>query len=126
MNEREITAGLAPTPGYRYADRVGDHLHLAGQVPLDAAGVLVGAGDVQAQVRQCAKNLFAIVEAHRFGREDIHQLTVYVVGEQHVLQDAWVAVVECFDGNVPPATLLGVNLLGYTGQLVELDAHVSR
>jgi enamine deaminase RidA (YjgF/YER057c/UK114 family) len=126
MNEREITAGLAPTPSYRYADRVGDRLHLAGQVPLDAAGVLVGAGDVQAQVRQCAKNLFAIVEVHRFGREDIHQLTVYVVGEQHVLHDAWVAVVECFDGNVPPATLLGVNLLGYAGQLVELDAHVSR
>lgn len=126
MNEREIAAGLASTPSYRYADRVGDHLHLAGQVPLDAAGLLVGAGDAQAQVRQCAKNLFTVVEAHGFGREDIHQLKVYVVGEQHVLHDAWVAVVECFDGNVPPATLLGVNLLGYAGQLIELDAHVSR
>jgi enamine deaminase RidA (YjgF/YER057c/UK114 family) len=78
MNERELAAGLAPTPGYRYADRFGDHLHLAGQVPLDAAGALVGAGDVRAPVRQCAKNLFAVVGVHGFGREDIHQLTVYV------------------------------------------------
>ena len=126
MNDREIAAGLAPTPSYRYADRIGDHLHLAGQVPLDAAGVLVGVGDVQAQVRQCATNLFAVVEAHGFGRQDVHQLTVYVVGEHQVLLDAWAAIVECFDGNVPPATLLGVNLLGYADQLVELDARVER
>jgi enamine deaminase RidA (YjgF/YER057c/UK114 family) len=126
MNEDEIAAGLAPTPNYRYADRVGDRLLLAGQVPLDAIGGLVGERDVRAQVRQCAANLFAVVALHGFGREDIHQLTVYVVGAQHVLQDAWAAVTECFDGNVPPATLLGVNLLGYVGQLVELDARVER
>jgi enamine deaminase RidA (YjgF/YER057c/UK114 family) len=126
VNDDEHAAGLAPTPGYRYADRVGDRLHLAGQVPLDGAGQLVGAGDAGAQVRQCAQNLFTVIALHGFGRGDIHQLTVYVVGDQDVLHDAWVAVTECFDGNVPPATLLGVNRLGYVGQLVELDARVER
>jgi len=58
--------------------------------------------------------------------DDIHQLTVYVVGEQHVLHEAWVAVTACFNGDVPPATLLGVDHLGYVDQLVELDARVER
>jgi enamine deaminase RidA (YjgF/YER057c/UK114 family) len=126
MNEPEIAAGLAPTPNYRYADRVGDRLYLAGQVPLDGAGRLVGTDDVGAQVRQCAANLFALITLHGFGRDDIHQLTVYVVGEQHVLHEAWVAVTACFNGDVPPATLLGIDHLGYVDQLVELDARVER
>ena len=45
MNELEIKAGLAPTPGYRYAKQIGNQLHIAGQVPLDSAGTLVGLGD---------------------------------------------------------------------------------
>ncbi len=51
-------------------------------------------------------------------------LTVYVVGEHEHLVDAWAAVSQCFGGTVPPATLLGVNLLGHRGQLVEIDATV--
>ena len=32
----------------------------------------------------------------------------------------------CFENNVPPATLLGVTLLGYRDQVVEIDAVVER
>ncbi|MDH4146490.1 MAG: RidA family protein, partial [Acidimicrobiia bacterium] len=52
------------------------------------------------------------------------RLIVYVVGEHQNLLDAWSAVTEWFAGDVPPATLLGVNLLGYSDQLVEIDATV--
>ena len=51
---------------------------------------------------------------------------MYVVGAQQNLRNAWVAVTNGFDGNVPPATLLGVALLGYVDQLVEVDAVVER
>ena len=99
-NADEQAAGLAPTPGYRYADVAGDQLFVAGQVPL--------------------------VEVHRFGLADVRQLTVYVVGPHQHLLDAWAAVNEWFDGNVSPATLLGVHLLGYPEQLVEIDATIVR
>jgi hypothetical protein len=69
---------------------------------------------------------FTLVEAHGFGREDIHQLTIYVVGSHQNLLDAWAAIVRGFDLDVPPATLLGVQCLGYEQQLVELDARVER
>ncbi len=125
-NEPDAVAGLAPTPGYRYADRVGDRLFVAGQVPLDVDGNLVGAGDAGAQARQCLRNLVTLVEHHGFATGDIHQFTVYVVGEHQNLLDAWDGVTGWFDGSVPPATLLGVPCLGYATQLVEIDATVTR
>jgi enamine deaminase RidA (YjgF/YER057c/UK114 family) len=122
----EDDAGLPPTPGYRYADVVGNRLYLAGQVPLDANGTLAHPGDVVAQTQQCLSNLVTLITSHGFQREDIHQLTIYVVGPHQNLLDAWSAVTDALAFNVPPATLLGVNLLGYDGQLVEIDAHIER
>jgi enamine deaminase RidA (YjgF/YER057c/UK114 family) len=126
MNEAELVAGLAPTSNYRYADVLGNRLFIAGQVPVDSERRLVGADDVRAQTQQCLTNLFTLVTLHGFAREDIHQLTIYVVGEHQNLIDAWQQVTVSFDANVPPATLLGVTFLGHHGQLVEIDAHVER
>lgn len=126
MNEDELAAGLAPTAQYRYADVVGDRLFLAGQVPHDAAGALVGAGDVRAQARQCLENLARVVAVQGFELTDVHHLTVYVVGPQDHLSAAWEEVAAWFGGEVPPATLLGVHLLGYRDQVVEIDAQVER
>lgn len=55
---------------------------------------------------------------------DVRQLVVYVVREPANLSAAWQVVTESFDGQVPPATLLGVARLGHAGQLVEVDATV--
>lgn len=126
MNDEELEAGLAPTPGYRYADVVGNHLFVAGQVPLDQEGTLVGLDDSRHQAMVCLDNLRTLVELHGFTIEDLRQLTIYVVGEHQNLLDAWAATTEWFASDVPPATLLGVNLLGYDRQLVEIDATIMR
>lgn len=124
MNEREVAAGLGSTPGYRYADRVGDRLFVAGQVPFDGAGSLVGADDPALQAIACLDNLRTLLDVHGFGVDDVHRLVVHVVGEQPALAVAWDAVRSWFAGEVPPATLLGVPVLGHPGQLVEIDAEV--
>lgn len=121
-----MRAGLAATPGYRYADVAGPQLFVAGQVPHDGSGQLVGAGDPTAQAVACLDNLRTLLEVHGFAVEDIRRLVVYVVGEHQNLVDAWDAVVGWFDGGVPPATLLGVDLLGHGDQLVEIDATIVR
>src|SRR5258706_4990940 len=126
MNESEIAAGLAPTSSYRYADHVGDRLLVAGQVPLDADRNLIGDGDPAAQARQCLLNLSTLVAHHGFTGDDIHQLTVYVVGPHENLMAAWREVVAGFDMNVPPATRLGVTELGHRGQRVGIDAVVAQ
>ena len=126
MNDSEVDAGLAETPSYRYADVVGSQLFVAGQVPLDGDGQLLAHGDPAGQAVACLDNLRVVINVNGFAVEDIHQLVVYVVGEQQNLLDTWSAVTGWFDNNVPPATLLGVNLLGYGDQLVEIDATVVR
>ncbi|MEO1060166.1 MAG: RidA family protein [Actinomycetota bacterium] len=126
MNDAELEAGLAPTPGYRYADAVGDHLYVAGQVPFDAAGTLLGEDDPAAQTRACLDNLLLLLGVHGFALDDVRHLTIHVVGPHQHLLDAWSAVTGWFDDSVPPATLLGAHLLGHTGQLVEVDATIHR
>ncbi len=126
VNDDEEAAGLAATPGYRYADVDGDRLFIAGQVPLDAAGSLVGSGDPATQATACLDNLRILLSVHGFVVDDVRQLVVYVVGERQNLLDAWASVVEWFGGEVPPATLLGVSLLGHENQVVEVDATIMR
>ena len=45
MNEEEMNVGLAQTPGYRYVEKLGKQLFVAGQVPCDSDGLLVGLDD---------------------------------------------------------------------------------
>lgn len=126
MNEAERAAGLAETHSYRYADVVNDQLFVAGQVPLDSARAVVGVGDPRRQAEVCLDNLATLVGVHDFTTADVRRLTVHVVGEHQSLLDAWDGVVAWFGGDVPPATLLGVKLLGHGGQLVEIDAVIMR
>lgn len=124
MNEAELKAGLAQTPGYRYAKVIGQQLHVAGQVPQNADGVIVGAGEPKVQAARCLSNLMCILSCHGFEEQDIQRLTIYVVGPQENLVAAWTAVRDHFLDQVPPSTLLGVAVLGYREQLVEIDATV--
>lgn len=124
MNELEIAAGLCPTPSYRYAELINDQLLVAGQVPHDKHGALVGANEPATQARQCLDNLRILVEAHAFKLTDIRQLKIYVVGDREALSATWDAITAWFNHDVPPATLLGVARLGHHHQVVEIDATI--
>ena len=94
----------------------------AGAVPLDAAGRLVGPGDRRAQTKQTLDNLMLALETVGAGADDVMKTTVYVVaGDRADLAAVWEVVQ---DSGVAGAasTLLGVSLLGYEGQLVEIEA----
>ena len=117
---------LHGTPGYHHVTIVeaGRTAHLAGQCPLDAAGSLVGAHDLDAQIDQVVANSCAALAAAGAGPEDVVRSVIYVVSdEQPVLAAAWTrlngsALAPAFS---TASTLLGVAQLGFTGQLIELD-----
>lgn len=124
MVEHTNVPGLARTPGYSHAAAAsGGRLVLtAGAVPLDADGNLVGIGDRVAQARQVLGNLRAALGAVGAGPEDVLKTTVYVVaGDREDLADVW-GVVQESPFAAAASTLLGVSLLGYEGQLVEVEA----
>ena len=58
---------------------------------------------------------------------DVVRTTVYVAsGDQRDLVAAWEVVRAAFGDWDPPSTLLGVATLGWTGQLVEVEATAVR
>lgn len=95
----------------------------AGACPLDENGITVGVGDVAAQAAQVMVNL-RLSLADAGGRlEDVVSTTVYVVSaDQRDLVAAWDVVRDAFAPHDPPSTLLGVAVLGYDDQLVEVSA----
>ena len=115
---------LAKPPGYSHvAIATGRTLvATAGAVPLDDEGNLVGPGDPRAQTDQVVRNLVAALEAADATPADVVKTTVYVVGGSHDIQNAVWAAVQDSPFAKAPSTLLGVALLGYTGQIVEIEA----
>jgi len=64
-----------------------------------------------------------VLESAGSGFERVLKTTVYVVAEERAdLVRTWEAVEEAFAPARPPSTLLGVALLGYPEQLVEIEA----
>ncbi|MET7485639.1 RidA family protein [Streptomyces sp. NPDC005538] len=127
MLTRVTTPALFPPPTYSHATVVeaGTRLaFLAGAVPLDADGKVVGAGDA---VRQAEQVLVNLKEQLRSVGSDLGYVVatdVYVVSsEPPVLAAVW-EVVEASGLSAGPhsSTLLGVACLGYPGQLVEITA----
>ena len=118
--------GVHETPGYSHVTVVesGRLAFLAGQCPLDAAGVLVGAGDVLAQTDQVIANALTVLAAVRAKPDDVVRSVIYVVSEDNaVLAAVWRRLQ---DSELGPAfttasTLLGVARLGFAGQLIEVD-----
>jgi enamine deaminase RidA (YjgF/YER057c/UK114 family) len=95
----------------------------AGACPLDADGAVVGPGDVRAQARQAMSNLTEALAAAESGLSQVLKTTVYVAsGERADLVAAWEVISSAFGEHDVPSTLLGVAVLGYPGQLVEIEA----
>jgi enamine deaminase RidA (YjgF/YER057c/UK114 family) len=114
---------LAPGLPYEYAAvaPAGALLFTAGACPLDAAGAVVAPGDHRAQAARAAANLLAVLADHGAGPEHLVRTTVYAVGSRDEIAAAWVAIADALAPHRPPSTLLGVTVLGYRDQLVEVD-----
>jgi enamine deaminase RidA (YjgF/YER057c/UK114 family) len=111
---------------YAYAAVASDVTRLvftAGACPLDAAGDTVAPGDIPAQTRQVMANLVTALNAAGVELTDVVKTTVYVASNQQPdLVAAWDVVAETFGDHDVPSTLLGVAVLGYPDQLVEVEA----
>ena len=95
----------------------------AGACPLDPDGNTVAPGDVSAQAQQVMENLTDALAAADAQLTDVVRTTVYVATQRREdLLTAWEVVRRCFGDHDAPSTLLGVSVLGYPGQLVEVEA----
>jgi 2-iminobutanoate/2-iminopropanoate deaminase len=80
MPHQIIFSDQAPAPigPYSQAIKAGNTVYVSGQIPLDAAGQLVGAGDVSAQTHQVLKNLTAVLAAAGLTLTDVVKCSIFV------------------------------------------------
>jgi enamine deaminase RidA (YjgF/YER057c/UK114 family) len=118
-------SGLTDDVPYAYAavTAPGSLVFTAGACPLDDDGAVVAPGDVPAQTRRVMENLVVALRASGAELTDVAKSTVYVASSRREdLVAAWDVVRAAFGDHDAPSTLLGVAMLGYPDQLVEVEA----
>jgi reactive intermediate/imine deaminase len=124
-DRRFLSPDTLPRPfGYSHVvdAPAGRIVFVSGQVPLDAAGNLVGEGDFAAQVRQVFENLTAALTAADASWSDVVKLDYFVrdigeVASLRAIRDEYVNTEQ------PPAsTLVEVSRLFRDDVLVEIEA----
>ena len=110
---------------YAYASiaPAGSLIFTAGACPLDDNGHVVGADDIQAQASLAMANLGTALAAAGATLRDVLKTTVFVASARQAdLVTAWEVIRAAFGDHDAPSTLLGVSVLGYLDQLVEIEA----
>jgi enamine deaminase RidA (YjgF/YER057c/UK114 family) len=116
---------LYPDTPYDYSAEAHGLVFTAGACPLDEEGGVVAPGDYETQAERAAENLLAALAERGLGADSLLRTTIYVVArERGDLVRVW-DVVSARLGR-GPSTLLGVSLLGYPDQLVEIEVVAAR
>ena len=98
-------------------------IFLAGSCPLDEDGSTVAVGDYAGQAAACVETMRRALAAAGAVIEDVISTRVLVASSRQAdLGAAWKVVLDAFGDHDAPSTLMGVTVLGYDDQLVELEA----
>jgi enamine deaminase RidA (YjgF/YER057c/UK114 family) len=98
-------------------------IFLAGACPLNEDGSTAAAGDYRGQAAKAVENMRTALAAAGASLEDVISTKVLVAtARQEDLVAAWEVVRDAFGDHDVPSTLMGVTVLGYQDQLVEIDA----
>ncbi|MFC9943142.1 RidA family protein [Streptomyces pratensis] len=97
-------------------------IFLAGACPLNEDGSTAAVGDYAGQAAKALDNMKTALAAAGADLEDVISTRVLVAStRQEDLVTAWEVVRDAFGDHDVPSTLLGVTVLGYHDQLVEIE-----
>ena len=98
-------------------------IFLAESCPLDERGATVAVGDYAGQAAACIETMKRALAASGATIQDVISTRVLVASSsQGDLVTAWEVVRDTFGEHDVPSTLMGVTVLGYDDQLVEIEA----
>jgi enamine deaminase RidA (YjgF/YER057c/UK114 family) len=117
---------LSKPAGYSHATLVnaGRQVHVSGQVALDAAGEIVGKGDIAAQTEQVYQNLKAALSAAGADMRQVFKLVTYVVDltPARAAEIRKVRLANLPEGDYPASTMIGTTALVHPDFLIEVEA----
>jgi enamine deaminase RidA (YjgF/YER057c/UK114 family) len=98
-------------------------IFLAGACPLNADGSTAAVGDYAGQAVKAVENMRIALSDAGASLHDVISTRVLVAStNQEDLVTAWEVVRDSFGDHDVPSTLMGVTVLGYRDQLVEIEA----
>ncbi|GAA1320582.1 RidA family protein [Pseudonocardia xinjiangensis] len=98
-------------------------IFLAGACPLNADGTTAAVGDYAGQAAKAVENMrTALAEAGATIGDVISTRVLVASSRQADLVATWEVVRDAFGDHDVPSTLMGVTVLGYDDQLVEVEA----
>jgi enamine deaminase RidA (YjgF/YER057c/UK114 family) len=119
-------ATLSPPRNYSHVTVItsAKQIHVSGQIAMNAAGEVVGKGDLAAQTEQVYTNLGHALAAAGAKLSDVFKIVTYVVG---ITPDKVAAVRGARakfvgDGPFPASTMVGVTGLVHPDLLIEIEA----
>ncbi|MEO3765681.1 Rid family hydrolase [Streptomyces sp. B8F3] len=120
------SASLSDVAEYAYAATAPAEarlIFLAGACPLNADGSTAAVGDYAGQAAVSVANLRTALADAGAALPDVISTRVLVAStRQEDLVTAWQVVRDAFGEHDVPSTLMGVTVLGYHDQLVEIEA----
>ncbi|MFJ6605589.1 RidA family protein [Streptomyces lydicus] len=120
------SAALSDVAEYAYAataPAASRLIFLAGACPLNDDGSTAAIGDYRGQAAKAVENMQAALAASGAALQDVISTRVLVASaRQEDLVAAWEVVRDAFADHDVPSTLMGVTVLGYHDQLVEIEA----
>ena len=120
MTRQAVDAPGAVAVGpYSHAVAAPPHLFLSGQTPLDGGTGTLVPGGIEAQTRQCLKNLFAVLGAAGLQPDDVVKCNVFLtdMADFDAMNRAYA---EHFSAPYPARTTIGVAALPL-GARVEIE-----
>ena len=121
MKRQEISVPTRPVLSHAAdAVRAGGHVFVAGILPVDAGGELVGDDDVVAQAEHVFADMGDILAAAGCSFADVAKVTVFLtdVGDRAAVNPVRQRV---FGGTRPASTLVEVPALAIPGAKIEVD-----
>ncbi|MFJ5535261.1 RidA family protein [Streptomyces sp. NPDC093261] len=120
------SASLSDVAEYAYAATAPADsrlIFLAGACPLNDDGSTAAIGDYAGQAAKAVENMETALAAAGATLQDVVSTRVLVASARREdLVTAWKVVRDAFGDHDVPSTLLGVTVLGYENQLVEIEA----
>lgn len=110
-----------PIIGYSRAVRVGNSIQVSGTTGSDAAGNLVGAGDIHAQATQALLNIKSALESAGASLEDVVRTRIFVTDISQ-WEEVGRAHGEFFGTIRPATTMVEVSRLIDPNMLIEIEA----
>ena len=120
------SASLSSVAEYAYAATAPAEsrlIFLAGACPLNEDGSTASIGDYAGQAAKAVENMrIALADAGASLKDVLSTRVLVASARQEDLVAAWQIVRDSFGDHDVPSTLMGVTVLGYKDQLVEIEA----